>query len=174
VSISRIQLVKAGCTISAEPVTTFSGRALWASRVVWEALRCRIGNGAELAGEVTCITDDALTLGPDPIRIEVELMDPLLRHGSDMGGMARRLVAMLVSFTLAGGNDLVSGGVSLLEDRRNLVTDALDRVRASCVRCLLKLLQLADLTMQLRDVGIDLGTVISLAGRLEKLFPAPH
>jgi hypothetical protein len=36
------------------------------------------------------------------------------------------------------------------------------------------MLQLADLAMQLRDVGIDLGAVISLTGGLEKLFSAPH
>jgi hypothetical protein len=174
VSISRIQLVKAGRTIPTEPVTTFSRRAMWGRGVVREALRCRVGNGAELAGEVTGVTDDALSLGPDPIRIKIELVDALLGHSGDVGRVARRLLAVIVSLALGDGDDLVGGGVSLLKNRRDLVTDALDRVRPSCVRCLLELLQLADLTVQLCDVGIDLGAVISLAGRLEKPFPAPH
>src|ERR1700761_6868788 len=91
VSISRIQLVKAGCTIPAEAVTTFRGRAVWGRGVVREALRCRVGNGVELAREVTSVTDDALTLCPDPVGIEVELVNSLFRHGGDVGGVTRRL-----------------------------------------------------------------------------------
>jgi hypothetical protein len=176
VSISRIQLVEAGGTIPAEAITTFGRRRVWGSGrgVVREALRCRVGNGVELAGEVTRITDYALTLGPDPIRIEIELMDALLRNGRDVRCMARRLLAVLVGLPLTRRDDLVGGSVSLLENRRYLPTDALDRLRPGGVRRLLNLLQLADLTMQLRDVGIDLDAVISLAGRFEKLFPAPH
>src|SRR6201986_2695487 len=85
VSISRIQLVKAGCTIPAEAVSTLGRRALRRSRIVWEAMRCRVGNGGQLAREVTGVTNDALALSPDPIGVEIELVDTLLRHGGDVG-----------------------------------------------------------------------------------------
>ena len=81
----------------------------------------------ELPGEVTCVLYNPLTLSPDAVGVQVQLMDTLLSGACDFRGMPFRRGAVSRSVGLGFGDDLTGGVVSLLKDSGDFPADALQR-----------------------------------------------
>src|SRR5579863_445327 len=183
--MARIQLIEArdlrvsiaelpGGAVARADGSAAATRHLLRLVVTWEALGGQVGELIQLACQVPSIGHDALTLAPDTVGVEVELVHALLGDRRDVSGVPCRLITMLLALALRVRDDVVGGDVCLFEDRRDLLTDALKRASHGRVRSLVARLEITDLMLQLSDVGVDLIAVVPPSRGLEQALPAPH
>ena len=57
-----------------------------------EALGGGLGQGQQLRGQIAGVVDDPVALDPDPVGVGVEVLDPLLRRGGDLGRLGAGLL----------------------------------------------------------------------------------
>jgi ethylmalonyl-CoA mutase len=171
-AVAEVAILSAGALLAAPAL--LSAATLLADRVLREALGREVRELDQLARQIACVGDDALALAPDAIGVQIELVHALLGDGRHVSGVARGLLAMVVSLALRRGDDLVGRVVRLLEDVCDLVADAFQSGANGRVGRLLPGLQISDLAVQLRDVSVDLLTVITPSRGLEQPLPAPR
>ena len=105
-----------------------------------EALSCKVCQLVQLPSEVARVGDDPLALAPDPIGVDIELVDTLFGHRRDVRRVSLGLLTVLVGLALRGRDDLVGRVIGLLEKVGDLVADPLERaadgrVRSRCSAC---------------------------------------
>ncbi len=148
---------------------------LWPGvRVAREALGSQVGQVDQLAGQVAGVGDDPLALSPDPVGVEVELMQALFGQRGYVGRVAPGSLALLGRLTLGLGHDFAGRVVGLFEYGRNLVADTLERALHSRVRRLLTHLKLTYLALERCHVGVDLGAVITTPHELEQILATAY
>ncbi len=69
-----------------------------------------------------------MTLDPDPVRVGVQILDPLVRVGDDLGRLFARVLEAILGLRSRLCGDLLGGRVRALQNARDLLADPLERL----------------------------------------------
>src|SRR5581483_7700547 len=92
-----------------------------------EPVRRRLRERQQLPRQILRVLDDPLTLGPDPVDLGVEVLDPLPGAAGDLRRLLPRPLEPVLRLAARLRRDLGGSLVRPLEDRRDLLADALER-----------------------------------------------
>ena len=78
-----------------------------------------------MAGELAGVVDDPAALDPDPIGVGVQVLDPLLRRGDDLGRFDSGRLEAVLGLGAGLPSDLFSRFVGALKNARDLLANPL-------------------------------------------------